>query len=146
MKMSTGLRNGLLSTGSFASVMNNHVIVIYSGTVPADADAAIGAAVALCEITVGDDGVTPLGYDAAANGVLQKASAETWSGTVDSTGTASFFRMRTQADGDGASTSATRVQGTVGLAGADMNLSSVALTAAAVQVIDTWALAIPVGS
>ncbi|MNY26269.1 hypothetical protein D3C86_1601070 [compost metagenome] len=49
------------------------------------------------------------------------------------------------ADDGTASTAAVRIQGTVGLAGADMNLSSVALVSGATQSLNFYSVAMPAG-
>lgn len=143
-KLSTGLRNHLAVTGSMRAAMTTCAIKIYAGTEPADADAAIGAATLLTTITVNGDGVTALGWEAAAsNGVLLKAAAEVWQGTNVASGTAAFFRLCTIADTGAASTSLLRAQGTCAVVGGDLNLSNLALVGAAVQTVDNFAITTP---
>lgn len=143
IKTSTGLRNKLLDTGSFKSVMALGFLKIYSGAVPADADAALGAATLLCTISVNSSG-TGLSMDtSAAAGVLVKAPADIWSGVNAATGTASFYRHVAVSDDGTLSTTQARVQGLVATAGADMNLSSVSLVSAATQTVDFYSLALP---
>lgn len=142
MKLSTGLRNAMLSGGSLKASLDGGEIRIYSGTVPADADASIGSATLLCTIKNGGSGIT---FGAAAAGVLPKASGETWSGTNAATGTASFFRHVLSADDGSSSSSAVRIQGTVAAAGADLNLTSVSLTSGAPQTVDFYSVAMPAG-
>lgn len=143
MKLSTGLRNALLSGGSLKASLDGGEIRIYSGTVPADADASIGSATLLVTIKNGGSGINFA--SSAASGVLNKASAETWSGTNAATGTASFFRHVLSADTGASSTSAVRIQGTTAVAGADLNLTSVSLTSGATQTIDFYSVAMPAG-
>lgn len=142
MKLSTGTRNGLLSGGSLKSLLDGGELRLYSGTVPADADAALGGATLLCTIKNGGSGIT---FATAAGGVMQKAGAETWSGVNAATGTASFYRHVLSADDGTSSSSAVRLQGTVGVAGADMNLSSVSLTSGATQTLNFYSIAMPAG-
>ena len=145
IKLSTGLRNGLLDTNDFKTALDGGFLYIYDGTPPADADAANSGNTLLCTISVDGLGVTGLGFDtAAASGVLSKDPAETWQGTNAATGTATFFRW-TESGGTpaGASTTEQRIQGTVGVAGADLNLSSVSLTISAVQTIDFFNVSLP---
>lgn len=143
IKISTGLRNALLDTGSFRGTMNEGFLNIYSGSAPATADAALGGATLL--VTISDNGgVDGLDFEAsAAAGILMKSSAQTWKGTNAASGTATFYRFVTAADDGTESTTQARVQGTVGLIGSDLNLSSTSLTAAAEQTIDYFAVAIP---
>ena len=144
LKISTGLRNAMLATGSFRTAMTNCVLKIYEGVEPAAADAALGGATLLCVITTGGDGSTPLAWEpAAADGVLTKELNDTWSGENVATGTAQFFRMETLADDGSASTSAVRIQGNCALAGGDLNLSSLALVQAAVLTLDYGAVSLP---
>lgn len=143
MKISTGLRNALLSGGSLKATLAGGEIRIYSGTVPADADASIGSATLLVTIKNGGSGINFAA--SAAAGVLNKASGETWSGTNAATGTASFFRHVLSADDGSASTTASRIQGTAAVAGADLNLTSVSLTSGATQTIDFYSVALPAG-
>lgn len=140
MKLSTGLRNALLSGGSLKATLDGGEIRIYSGTVPADADAAIGGATLLVTIKNGGSGIT---FATASGGVMQKAGGETWSGTNAATGTASFYRHVLSADDGSSSTSAVRIQGTVAVAGADMNLTSVALSSGATQTLNFYSIAMP---
>lgn len=141
ISMSTGLRNELLAGDSLKGIFDpGSEIRIYGGTVPASANDAIGSATLLCTIKNGASGVTFAA--AAVNGVLEKNSTETWTGTVGTSGTATFYRHVLTADTDAASTTAPRYQGTVAVAGADMNLTNPALLAAAVQTLDYYAAAI----
>lgn len=141
LKISTGLRDALLVTGSLKGQLDGKIVRIFGGTVPADADAALGAATLLCLISVGGAG-TGVTFEAApVDGALVKTAAETWSGTNAATGTATFWRIEATADAGGASTTAIRVQGTFG--GSSGLLSNPALTSGAPNAIDNAAIAIP---
>lgn len=143
MKISTALAKGLLDTGSLSDLLNGMTLKIYGGTEPISADAALGSATLLCEISL--DGLGgAISFEAAAvQNVLQKNSSETWKGTVQNTGVATFCRMELGSDTGNASTSEVRIQGDVGIAGKFLNLSSTSLTASAEQVIANLAIAIP---
>ena len=143
IKASTGLRNGTLATGSLRSLLNGGRINIYAGAEPASADADLGGATLLCAVTVNSTG-TGINFDTAASGgVLQKAPGEVWSGVNAATGVASFYRHVAAGDAGDASTTAARLQGTIGIAGADLNLSSTSLTSGATQTIDYYSVALP---
>lgn len=147
IKVSTGLRNSMLATGSFKSLMDGAVIKIYSGTPPVSADDAIGSAGTnnlLSTISVNGSG-TGLTFDGSpSNGVMVKTAAELWRCTSNAaSGTATFYRLSQPSDAGGSSASEPRVQGTVATAGADMNLSSVSLTSGAAQNIDYYSIALP---
>ena len=141
MKISTGLRNHVLASGSLKSALDGGEIRIYAGTEPASADDAIGSATLLVTIESGGSGIN---FDsAAAGGVLEKAPAETWNGVNVASGTATFYRHVLPGDTGAASTSAVRMQGTCAVAGADLNLTSVALTSGATQTVDFYSVAFP---
>lgn len=141
IKMSTGLRNQMLSVGSFKAIFDaGSEIRIYGGAVPPSADNSIGAATLLCTIKNGSSGIT---FDTeASGGILLKNPAETWQGTCGATGTATFYRHVLTADAGDASATAPRYQGNVAVVGADMNLTSTSLVSGAVQGIDYHAVTI----
>lgn len=141
MKISTGLRNAVLSTGSLKSALDGGEIRIYAGTEPASADDAIGGATLLVTIKNAGAGIN---FDsAAAGGVLEKAPAEVWNGVNAASGTAVFYRHVLGADTGALSTTAVRMQGNCAVAGADLNLTSVSLTSGATQTIDFYSVAFP---
>lgn len=142
IKISTGLSNKLLDTGSLKATMALGFLKIYSGAAPADADAAVTGTL-LCTISLASSG-TGINFDAAAvAGVLAKAPAETWSGVNAATGTAGYFRHVAVGDTGASSTSQARIQGAVGVTGSDLNLTSVSLVSAATQTIDFYTVAMP---
>lgn len=144
INISTGLRNYLCVTGSMRSALAGKVIHLYSGTAPVNADAAItGSNTLLCTISVDGDG-TGITFEATAvNGILTKTAAEEWTGTVLSNGTATFYRLATSADDQTLSTTAVRIQGSVDIVGADMNISNPTLVAAASQDLTYFTLTQP---
>lgn len=146
IKTSTGLRTEMLSGNSFKGTMDDGFVKIYGGTVPTDADAALGGATLICTITESSDGSTGLTFDAAVAGIIAKAAAETWGGINVASGTATFYRhVGPGADAGGASTSLPRIQGTIATAGADMNISNPVLVSAAPQALDFYTVALPTG-
>lgn len=147
MFYSTGLRNGMLVTGSFRSLMNDCRIRIYAGpTIPENADVALpGDETLMYEFTVGDDGSTDLTWaSTAAGGVVLKASAEAWQSTADAAGDMAFFRVYVPPDNPSTlSTTAARMQGTVGTAGADLLVTNVTKALSDPFTLDYFAVAIP---
>lgn len=147
LNYSTGFKNAVLDTGSVASTFNDGFITIYSGAVPADADASIGAATAL--VTYSDNGAAPAGGTgldleaSAVAGAISKAAAQVWKGTAGATGTASFFRYEQLSDTGAASTTEIRIQGTVGGGGADLFVTSTTFTSAVEYTLDMFSLSIP---
>jgi hypothetical protein len=143
LKVSQGLRDYMLATGSFKAGVALGFLKLYAGAVPADANAAVAPAVLLATISVNAGG-TGLSFEAAAvSGVLSKAAAEVWQGVVGSSATCTFFRFVAVGDDGLLSTTQRRLQGTVALVGGDLNLSNVALTAASVQTINHFNVALP---
>lgn len=144
IKTSTGLRNKMLDTGSLKSRLALGFIKLYTGGEPTTADAAVTGTL-LCTISVSGAG-TGLSLDAAAAaGVLAK-SAAAWSGAIVATGTAGYYRFSAAGDTGASSTTEERIQGSVGLAGADLNLTSVALVtnaALTAQAIDYYVVTLP---
>lgn len=96
---------------------NNGSLRIYSGTAPADANAALSGNTLLANLAM-----SATAFAAAASGVAT-ANAITADSSADATGTATFFRVL-ESDG-----TTVVFQGTVGTTGAELNLSSVAIVA-----------------
>lgn len=135
----------MLASGSFKGALAGTIIRVYGGAAPAAADDALGAAVLLCTISVDGTG-TGVTLDATASGgVIVKNPSEVWTGDVVTSGTAAFFRMELASDAGAFSTSAVRMQGTVGLVGADLNFSSVSLLVGDARRINYFAASISAG-
>lgn len=132
LNRSTGLRNKLLDTGSWRDIMALCFLNIYSGTRPTSADeVATPGAILLASITVNGDGATGLSWEAsAASGAIQKLQSQVWQeDSILATGVATWFRIYEATDNPAnASTTLARADGTVGVSGSDMNLSTVNLT------------------
>jgi hypothetical protein len=143
IKLSTGLRQALAISGSLKATLDGGLVQIYSGAIPASADAALGSAVLLNEISVGGDG-TPVTFEAAApGGILVKNVAETWVGTNEADGTPTFFRYVKNGDAGDASASAVRFQGTAGPLGSDMFIATLPLVNGQPLSFELFQLAIP---
>ncbi len=118
LSFTTALRNARLDqivTALGASCL----LRIYDGSVPANVGTALGAQVVLAE-PVPAATFAP----AAASGVLT-ANAIANDTSANATGTATFFRLLT-------SGGTAVVQGTVGTAGADLNLNTTSIVAAGI--------------
>lgn len=86
--------------------------------------------------------VNGLTFGAAASGAISKSG--TWSGVASSSGTPAWYRIvRAAAQAAGASTTYLRLDGTVSLSGADLNLNPCSQTATVSQTIDTFSLTEP---
>lgn len=118
VKLSTAVVNALMGTGSLRSVINGGFLKLFSGPVPATADAAtVGGNTLIATFTESDDGTTGLTFESSvSSGVLTKTVAEAWESTAAATGVVTFYRWVEGADaGTGvAGGSDHRVQGTVG--------------------------------
>jgi hypothetical protein len=141
---STGLRNAVASTGSLRSTLSGCVIKVYSGPLPASADAALSGNTLLC--TYSADGVENAGISwesAPIDGALIKLASEQWQGNAVATGTASFVRICQPADTGASSTTAVRIQGDVGVGGAFLNLTNgTSMASGAPQAILSFSLAV----
>lgn len=142
LQASTGLRNKLLDTGSLKSLMALGSIEIYSGAIPANADAAVTGTL-LCTITLNSTATGLSMAAAAVAGVLEKLSSETWSGVNAASGTATYYRHVAVGDTGALSTTEARLQGLVGTVGVEMNLSSTTLTSGATQTLDFYSVQLP---
>jgi len=141
MRLSTGLRNHLLSGGSLRSALNGGVIRMYSGPAAAAPDAAVpGSANMICEVSVDSTGSGLTFESAAAGGRLQKSPSEVWSGASTADQQVSWFRFVPQPDDGSQSTTALRLQGTVAQVGADLNMSNTLFATGATQTVDYFSI------
>lgn len=140
LKLSTGLRNGMLDANPFKTLLDASRLKIYSGSPPADADAAEGTLL----VSIGSSNAdTHCHFLASAvSGVLSK-NTDVWSAAASSTGTATHFRLVVNTDDGTLSTTQIRMQGTIGTSAADLNMSTVAIVELATQTVDTFDLTMP---
>ncbi|MDD5369965.1 MAG: hypothetical protein PHQ40_12830 [Anaerolineaceae bacterium] len=120
-------------------------LIYYSGTVPADADASIGAAVELCAFTNAGAGLSLGDATEIAGAVVMSINAgETWTGTtVGAGGQPTFFRFTEAADVPTDTTHTyCRLQGTAGIGGS-FDLTVGILESAAVNTCNSfdWTIA-----
>lgn len=140
-KISTGLAAAILSGGSVKSALSGGIIRIYGGSAPAGADDAATGTL-LVTVSLNGDG-SGLELDDAVGQTMGKPSGDMWGGVVVATGTATHFRWVRPDDTGAASSTAVRLQGSCGTAGAQLNMSSVNLVLNAVQTIDSGAITMP---
>lgn len=105
-------------------------IKIYSGTIPTDADTALGAQVLLATLTFSDPA-----FGAASNGVAT-ASAITSDTSADATNTATWARIATSAG-------TTVMDVTVGTSGEDINFNTVSFVTGATVAITALTVTVP---
>lgn len=155
LRLSTAMRNALLESGSFVDTLNaatatvgaGSKLVIFRGSVPASADDAVASTdvLVVIENQTGTSGDYNLKFGAAAGGVIAK-DADTWSGTIATAGTATFFRMITAGDnGYDADPGHThpRLQGEISADGTAVGtLSNTSLTSGT-QIIEYFYLSLP---
>ena len=138
------------SGGSLTDLFRNCVMRIYTGSQPTSPnDAATGTL--LVEITESSGTFTAgqpangLNFGDSVNGVIGKASGETWSGQAGATGTAGWFRIFDNAmeDAGSISTTAPRIDGAIATSGAQLNMSNTSITSGGTTTIDTVAVTLP---
>lgn len=113
------------------------VIEIYSGSVPADADASGAGLTLLASLTMS---ATAFGGASDDNpGAIVTAASITADSSADATGTASCFRVKTQTGGT------VVYQGTVGTSDADMILNTTSITAGSNVSIGSFTISLPEG-
>lgn len=113
------------------------VIEIYSGAVPANADATPTSpttlAVLTCSATIAS------GYSDTGTAARMTLAAITSDTSADNTGTAAYFRIKTQSGGT------VVAQGTVGTSAADLILNTVSITAGSTVAISAFTIDLPEG-
>jgi hypothetical protein len=113
VRVSSGLRNGLLASNSFKGLFeagSGFFIDIYSGSQPASSDdAPIGTK--LVTLSNNSGGTTLTFASSAASGALAKEPSQVWSGSAIATGTAGWFRLRRHDDTNASSSSFVRYDG-----------------------------------
>jgi len=133
--------------GSLKDVLKDGKILVYSGAQPSSPDAAVTGTL-LLEITV-DGGAFVHGAfgnglefeNDPLDGELEKASGETWKGTAVATGTAGWFRfVGNPTDAGAISTTLPRVDGNIGISGADLNIPNTSIVTGRIYTIDTFKL------
>lgn len=142
IRLSTQLRTNLAGATGFAASFANGVIEIYTGTQPANADAAVTGTL-LGTMTLASGAFTPgvatngLTFAAAANGAVSKSG--TWSFVGIAAGTAGWFRFKANAvDAGGVSTAAIRMDGSCATSGADLNISNITVAIGAPNTCDSF--------
>lgn len=137
-RLSTGARNFILDSGLNTLFDTDGAINIYSGTIPADADADVGAGTLLATLTFNANWI-----GAAAAGVMTLAAVVSDT-NVDASGTAAWFRMHDISEGPtGSSATKKRIDGTVGTSGADLNFDSVTFVAGGTAAISSFTITLP---
>lgn len=108
-------------------VGSNGKIRIYSGTVPADANAALSSNTLLAELACSTT------FAAGASGGVLTVNTITQDTSADATGTATFFRVLK-------SDNTVILQGAVGTSGSELNLNTTSISAGAAVSITAFTL------
>lgn len=136
--------------GSLRDIFRCGVLRIYSGSAPADADAAVTGTL-LLEISESSGAFVAGAFDnglrfgAAASGAIGKDSTQTWSDTGIISGyTAGYFRLCANPTDAGAiSTTLPRIQGNCGGAGSDLVMGSTTVVLGATATVDGFTFTLP---
>jgi hypothetical protein len=107
---------------------------VYSGSVPTDADTALGAQVLLADLTMSNPA-----FGAAADispGARATAAAISDDTSANNTGTASFFRI----DQGGGTTV---LQGACATSGSELNFNSTAISSGAIVSVTSFTVTVP---
>lgn len=113
------------------------VIEIYAGAVPANADATPSSPTLLASLTCSasiSSGISDTGT--AARLTFAAITSDT---SADNTGTAAYFRIKTQTGGT------VVAQGTVGTSAADIVLNTVSITAGSTVALSSFTIDLPEG-
>lgn len=142
ISISTGAANAMVGTSGLKGALESGSMElrIYAGTMPTDANDAIGSATLLVTIK---NGASPMTWSTPSGGVISKPSGDTWSGVAVADGVATFGRFVHAADTGASSTSDIRVQGDVGSVGAFINLDNTAIVNGTVQTANSAQLIQP---
>ena len=147
IRLSTGLRTNIVGNTGVGATFTNGIVEIRTGSQPASADSAATGTL-LGTVTLNSLPFVPgsptngLTFGAAAGGVLAKSGVWAFSGIA--AGTAGWFRLKANAlDNDALSTTLPRLDGSVGVSGADMNLSNIAISVGAPTTVDSFTIAMP---
>ncbi len=137
-KFSTGFANALLNS-DIRTIFDSGRMDIYDGTQPANANAAVPAVNKLATVDLPADA-----FGTEAGGILSLVGTWTEAAAILN-GTATWFRLRASGDTDAQSTTAIRIDGTVGITAGqfDLVLTSAQIKAGDPVDIDTFDIVIP---
>lgn len=142
IKISTGLADAMMDDTGATAALNaaNLELRIFSGPEPLTADAALANETLLVTIQVNGGGGMQFAF--TGEGTIMKDINQSWLGNVVATGTPAYYRLCPMSDGTTASTTAVRVQGSVGATG-DLKLGTTTLATGNPQSIDFYQLRLP---
>ncbi|SRR5580765_894169 len=151
VNLSTGLRAAMLGDIGLAQALEFGAIHLYTGTQPAAADDAVPPGVVRIG-TISKDGAAWVA-GSTANGIsvvgtstvpfVDKETAD-WEGTAEAEGTIGWFRfVGNETDAGAASLALPRMDGSVGVAGANLNLANINCVVGTPLVITSFRYTLP---
>lgn len=147
LRIGTGTRNKLLSgasgSGGLKAILDGGVMDIFTGSQPASANyVETGTKLIRISSTSGSAATDGLRFGTAAAGI-QPLTVPAWTGVVTVAGVAGWFRFYGTAGTSGTSATADRMDGAVGVSGADLNLSHTSLVVDSVLTISSFNITQP---
>lgn len=152
VRLSTGAVNALAGggagDGSFTDVFADAVVAVYTGTQPANADAAeSGTLLGLITVNggafTGGSATNGLNWDASIAGVCSKPSATEWAIIPAVSGTPGWARLYANDMTTDASETAVRIDMSCSVGAGDLRFSSTTLTAGIKSVVNTLNVTVP---
>lgn len=142
IKISTGLADAMMDDVGATAALNAAELElrIFSGPEPLTADAELANETLLVTIQVNGGGGMQFAF--TGEGTIMKDIDQSWLGDVVATGTPTYYRLCPMSDGNAASTTTVRVQGSVGATG-DLKLGTTTLATGNPQSIDFYQLRLP---
>ena len=150
LKFSTALLNAV--NNSIRTALATGAIYVYSGTQPANADAApTGTLLGIATVGAGAwtaPGSVSNGLDFAASSaaVLNKSGSETWQFVAIASGTAGWARFVSGVAADSLTTDIStypRIDMRISTSGAELNLSSLSIVTGATTTLDSFQISWP---
>jgi hypothetical protein len=135
--------------GSLKDVMKDGKLLVYSGAQCSPDDAPVGTLLITVTVSGGTfvHGAFGNGLefeDDPTSGVVEKMASETWQGTAVASGTAGWFLfVANPTDALAYSTTLPRISGSIGVSGADLNISSSSIVSGRIYTIDTFIFTLP---
>ena len=136
--------------GSLKDIMKDGKILVYSGSQPSSPDTAVTSTL-LLTITSSSGAWVAGAFgnglefeDDPLSGVVEKSTAETWSGVAVASGTAGWFMfVANGTDALATSTTLPRISGSIGISGADLNIGNASIVSGRTYTIDDFSFTLP---
>ena len=146
VRLSTGMANALVNNQGISELLNNGWLDIFTGPQPTDAD-QVETGTKICRVssTSGVGVADGVKFGTANDGTLP-ITTPVWQGQVYADGVAGWFRFY-GSSGTGGVTgtngTAIRMDGAIGISGADLNLTHTNLAAGSVLTLKTFYISQP---